>query len=211
MSIRGWASLVIVGLGFVGTTLASGAPVQWAIADGGNGHYYDRVDFITHAQTWLDSKTAAEALIYSGEPGYLATLTSAAENAFVYSQLLAGSPTLQYFIGGSQPAGSAEPAGGWTWITGEAWGFTRWYAQFQPDNNAYYNGENALSIYSGTTAQSSYWNDCPDDRTDAPLGWEPLGGYVVEYVPEPATCALLAVGGLALLRRGRTSPRGRTA
>lgn len=54
--------------------------------------------------------------------GHLATITSAAENQFVSS---IGDLRL-YWLGGYQPPGSQEPAGGWTWITGEPFAFNNW-------------------------------------------------------------------------------------
>jgi hypothetical protein len=54
-------------------------PVQWSVADGGNGHYYEVVS-VPESIIWSDAKIAAEA---SG--GYLATITSSQENEFVFN------------------------------------------------------------------------------------------------------------------------------
>ncbi len=85
----------------------------------------------------------------------MATLTSKAENDFVYG--LVSSP--QYFyrgemgalLGGYQPPGSAEPGGGWTWVTGEPWNFENW-AGGQPDNGG--QPEDGLHFWRGNA-----WND----------------------------------------------------
>ena len=61
---------------FAGTAIAD--PVEWPIASGGNGHLYEAI--LTDPVTWDDTQTAAEAA-----GGYLATITSPEENAFVFS------------------------------------------------------------------------------------------------------------------------------
>ena len=63
-----------------------------------------------------------------------ATITSQAENDFVYS--LFGTNDAAWgnngggddgpWFGGVQPDGSVEPDGGWTWVTGEPWTYTSW-------------------------------------------------------------------------------------
>ena len=58
--------------------------VQWAVADGGNDHFYQGVCACTVCDgsdgiTWTDAKAAAEV-----KSGYLATITSSAENDFAF-------------------------------------------------------------------------------------------------------------------------------
>ena len=87
-----------------------GAPVQWRVEDGGNGHWYRRVD---HALAWQAAKLESEAL-----GGHLVTVTSSAEWQFLKSTL----PVAECWAGASQAPsnpGYAEPAGGWVWVTGE--------------------------------------------------------------------------------------------
>jgi hypothetical protein len=48
-------------------------------------HYYEYVD--AHGITWDDARTAASARSYYGRQGYLATITSAEENAFAAAKL----------------------------------------------------------------------------------------------------------------------------
>ena len=101
--------------------------VRWETSAGGNGHWYEAVRN-TNAANWTQVNELARA-----EGGYLATITSPAENDFVFS--LVNFP--EFFqgiggngagpaIGGLQPDGSPEPGGGWSWVTGEAWGYTNW-------------------------------------------------------------------------------------
>jgi len=110
--------------------------VEWPISAGGNGHYYEAV-LVPGGFTWYDAYAAAEA-----KGGYLATITSEAENEFVYN-LVAGDDRYWYYdsygntqgpwLGGYQPEGSSEPDGGWAWVNGEVFEYKDW-AGGQPDN-----------------------------------------------------------------------------
>src|SRR4029077_7988649 len=85
---------------------------QWL----GNGHWCKA--FPATNITWNQASAAA-----SNECGYLATITSSNENAFVFNLIFApgffttngSGPAL----GGYQPVNSVEPAVNWRWITGE--------------------------------------------------------------------------------------------
>jgi hypothetical protein len=170
---------------------ASAAPVQWPVSSGGNGHSYE---FISNPSiSWTDANVAASELTYAGVPGYLMTVTSAAENAFVSAQF--GGTTdsaLPGWIGGYQDTSApdySEPAGGWRWVTGESWSYTNWYTPIpQPDN---YNGnQNYLRVL-----ENFGWDDLQNDRGGVPNFY----GYYVEFsTPEPGALALLAVGGISL-------------
>src|SRR5437016_580806 len=92
--------------------------VAWPVAAGGNGHIYEAVA-VSGSIGWPQASAAAVAA-----GGYLATVTSPSENAFVFS--LINHPAFWVpnsnhgpWLGGQQKPGSAEPAGGWTWVTGE--------------------------------------------------------------------------------------------
>lgn len=108
--------------------------VLWRTEDGGNGHYYAR---ISEPLNWIAAKVRAEKL-----GGHLATITSEAENAFVAGVANAG-PVAPCHCGGLKLNGT------WTWITGEPWGFTNWYAG-EPNNQG--GQENWLIFYSSTGA-----------------------------------------------------------
>ena len=59
---------------------AQGAPVQWNSGAGANGHWYD---IVFSALTWGQAEAAAAGMTNLGQAGYLATVTSAEEQAFL--------------------------------------------------------------------------------------------------------------------------------
>jgi hypothetical protein len=161
-------------------TTSNATPIQWSSAQGGNDHCYEA---FTTLLTWYDAETIAEASVFLGCHGYLATITSQGETNFVSSNFPA-----YCWLGGFQPPGSPEPDGGWQWVTDESWGpYTNW-AGGEPSNS---DGEDGLIIW-----PSGIWNDGHRESL--------CGGYIVEYpVPEPTTLFLLGLGGLTLLRKRR--------
>ena len=144
--------------------LAHGSPapgaVQWRVEDGGNGHWYwsDRV-----SRTWSNAKIAAEL-----QNAHLATSTSSAENEFLRT-VIAQFNLDRPWIGGFQDTSSpdfTEPAGGWRWVTGETWNYTRW-ASIEPNNQG--GGENWLHFGDN----SGLWNDLPaSSQWTSIMEWE---------------------------------------
>ncbi len=172
--------VLILGYGSV----SQATVIQWEISAQGNGHYYEVVNT---QMFWTDANSAAEGSTYFGQPGYLATITSQAEQDFIIDNVISA-PT-SYWLGGYQDRSApdyGEPSDGWQWITGESWQYTNW-ASNQPDNDL--NEEDYLQIYS---EEYPYWNDI-QNTANCP--------YIVEYAPEPATIVLFALGGLFLRRR----------
>jgi hypothetical protein len=101
---------------------------------------------------WNQAKSDAESKMYRGVHGYLASINSQAENTFITSTFApeaALGPMVFVWVGGYQSPGSAEPAGGWSWISGEPWIYSNWSPR-EPDN-AYGCGscrpENQLGLY----------------------------------------------------------------
>ena len=133
--------------GIAGSAVAKDA-VQWRVEDGGNGHWY-RLDPTIRLQP--AARVVAEA---SG--GHLATVTSAAEQAFV--RALCSNCT---WLGGEQSGGSCEPGCGWNWSTGEEWSYTAW-RKGEPNNSV---GEYFLAL-EGQTVDGG-WNDGPPYATCA--------------------------------------------
>ena len=158
---------------------------QWPASAGGNDHFYQGVCAPARI-TWDAAKVAAEAA-----GGHLVTQTSSAENDFVFG--LIDSPGFWDFYNGCsigpwiglfQPDGSPEPAGGWSWVTGEAFVFSNWVVG-EPNNQGGH--ENVASFWGesgcpGTGVRTAKWNDGNYDHA-------PLGGalsYVVEWEENPS-------------------------
>ncbi|MFM7259919.1 MAG: hypothetical protein ACKO3W_04880, partial [bacterium] len=95
------------------------ASVQWSTADGGNGHWYQRISTDTEI-TWTEADAAARAV-----GGHLVTITSPAEAAWIQSRLIDGHPLCPslegeahaIWLGLRQEVAAAEeidPAAGWS-------------------------------------------------------------------------------------------------
>ena len=153
---------------------AAGAQTMWSV----NRHTYQVVD---DAVDYMEAAAAAEAA-----GGYLATMTSAAENAWLTSTFGVDALNIHWF-GGYQLEGSSEPDGGWRWVTGEPWSYTNW-RDGEPNDS---DGEEVLSFEPNTSSDGATWNDSDADNT--------LRGYVIEWdgpsvpVLDPRGLAALAV------------------
>ncbi len=140
-------------------------PVQWRVEDGGNGHWYQ----VRQAGLvgWSRSRQLAEQ---SG--GYLATLTTARESAFVASLITTNRGVN---LGGYQDTSAPdfdEPGGGWRWVTGEPWTYTNWLVG-EPNNEGA--NENCLMF-----AQTNAWGDKWADQSELCPPCEPHY-YVIEW------------------------------
>ena len=151
-------------LGAQSVAFAQSPRIQWKATDGGNNHYYE-VPVPIDRLSWDAAKQAAEA-----KGGYLATITSQAENDFIKGLL----PTGNWFnwIGGTKlyPDGSV---GEWRWITGEPWSYTNW----SPGNPNYPSFEHVAQIYGFAAELPGTWND----STKTSDGGGGLFSYVIEY------------------------------
>jgi hypothetical protein len=110
---------------------AVNTPIAWDSGEGNNGHVYELV----LEDAYLSWDEAQSRAVDRG--GYLTSLTSSFENGFVTDQLVAPSynvitaPANGFgpWIGGYQDTSAgdySEPAGGWRWVSGEAWDWTNW-------------------------------------------------------------------------------------
>ncbi|MCO5297795.1 MAG: PEP-CTERM sorting domain-containing protein [Fimbriimonadaceae bacterium] len=172
--------------------------VQWSSGVGGNDHWYQVVLIAGNDNSWSEARTQAQGLAAGSD---LATLTSAAENDFVFN--LANN--LVYW--GNDAAGNSQgpylggyeiTEGNWAWVTGETWSYTNW-AGGEPNNSG--GSENWLQFFGhGLNNPYGTWNDISNG-----IGG-PQKSYVAETalapVPEPATLAL-AASALVLARRRR--------
>lgn len=190
-------------------TVSRGAILEWPVSSGGNGHFYTYVNTRT---SWDQAETMAASMFHSGAQGYLATITSAAENNFIINNF-----NLMGFLGGSDAAVEGE----WRWVTGPEAGLLFFVGEY-PDPNRHtiifsdwgsnepndfdnrpfgfpYAGEDYLQFDPRVGGE---WNDVPGAPYNSP-------GFYVEFgpaVPEPASVLLLVEGGLIgvlLVRRKR--------
>ena len=178
---------------------ANAVPVKWSSAVGGNDHYYELIT-ATQYDTIGGAIAAAASNSFMGMTGYLATITSAAEQSFLNASVNPNGA--QVWLGGSD----ATAEGAWEWITGPeagtAFGYTNWDGG-EPNNCC--GGEDGLmGWWLGDT--SGAWNDLDDNDINGHTG-----GILVEYsakpsvVPLPAGAGLLltALAGFGLARRRR--------
>jgi hypothetical protein len=167
-----------------------------------------RAVVVPEGLTWEEASQRAEA-----DGGHLVTIASAEENSLVHG-LIAENPdiwvnvdvavmsdgeesslqvSLGPWIGLYQPPGSPEPAGGWTWVTGEAMDYSNWSMQpdvDEPEPNDMGGVEHFGHFFgTGLDNRANGWNDMPNDPwvEFAEAGVEFVGevqsprGYVVEF------------------------------
>jgi len=158
------------------------------------GHYYDFVVFNSQGEkSWTISKAEAES-----KGGYLVTVTTAAEQAFLESL---GMPSGSWWAGGSDAA--AE--GTWRWETGPETGTQFWQGFSNGNTTAPFFYANWLAGEPNSTNEDYLaWN-----RNSGGAGWNDVSagnsvirGYLVEFntnpVPEPSTL-LVAVMAMSCL------------
>jgi hypothetical protein len=148
-----------------------------------NGHYYRAVVLESEADypTWSQARLLAESSYLRGVPGYLATVTSKAENDFLIATVgPLRSPRGDMWIGGSD----SEVDGEWRWVTGPETGMLFW-----------------KGLADGTALGFADWatnspNDAFGPATESRLGWVEDGwndlpdtsfrpGYIIEYSDVP--------------------------
>lgn len=150
-------------------------------------HFYE---YVSGSTSWTNSKTSAENRSYFGRAGYLATMSSEAENNFVWKLMSSDA-----WFGASDEVGVVNAAKGttayasqaaveqkWHWVTGPEKGtqfsngstaVTGQYAKWaggEPNNAG---GEHYGQFYSSNSGQ---WNDLPNTS---------LPGYICEYGDMP--------------------------
>ncbi len=149
------------------------------VYDPTNGHLYEYVTS-DGLQTWTNARTLAHGRTVGGATGYLATITSSDENAFVSARLTGA---------GWMGASDAAVEGDWKWVEGPETGTSFWSgkaANATPAGFAvggqYGNWNTGEPNDSGgnedcgqfLSGGSGRWNDLPCTVTT-------LAGYVVEY------------------------------
>jgi hypothetical protein len=154
-------------------------------------HFYE---YVSSSGSWTTAKTSASNRSYFGRAGYLATMSSEAENNFIWKLMSSDG-----WFGGSDDvtevniakgttafASQAAVEGKWHWVTGPEKGtqfsngntpsttvisgqYHKW-ASGEPNNAG---SENFAQFYS---ANSGQWNDLPNTN---------LPGYICEYGDMP--------------------------
>lgn len=184
---------------FALASTAFATSIEWSVNAGGNGHWYEAFS----APLGITWEAARDEAVLRG--GYLATLTSQAENDFVF-QAVANDPSLWFagtfgpWLGGLQPAGTPKPASNWQWVTGEVWSYTNWGIGEPNDafgalDETYLHFDNFVN----DPIPGSLWNDYRNDTES------PIIAYIVEY-PVPAPSVALSLGtfaGMLASRRRR--------
>jgi hypothetical protein len=156
-------SSIVPTLVLVGTVHAQ--PVQWTVAEGGNGHWYMGVnDFAT----WSTASSNAQQ-----QGGYLATCTTVEENTFVQAVRDADTTLGGAWIGLVQLPEGSEPNGGWQWVTGEPLNWTNWTAG-QPNNSA---NNGAEADYGEMCCDSDGWGDWANGQAIP---------YIIEWDHDPS-------------------------
>jgi hypothetical protein len=151
-----WAAMAFLALGLSagGARPAQGTTISGVVYNPTNGHYYK---WVNTSGTWGTAKAGA-----AGLGGYLASVTSAAEQSFVTTSVAPSSTA--FWIGGTDE----QTEGTWLWVNGDAWGYTNWNGG-EPNNSG---NEDYLMMNTNGT-----WND-----------WNASGanpGYVVEWNVNP--------------------------
>lgn len=146
--------------------------IQWALNDGGNGHFYEVVNANANI-TWEDAQKAAAV---RGDSWHLVTITSAAENAFV-ENLIAGKSDFFNCCQTSSLAGriasgpwlgatsTTNTSRDWKWVTGETFVFADW-GPFEPFGNG-----NHISCAEFGNSRQLAWNDIPSGHPLSPQSY----------------------------------------
>ena len=185
------------------------APTQWPA----NGNYYDLILSTSGslAPSWSDASAAAAESIHEGVNGHLATITSAAENDFVFGLVpstFSVTPTAGWANWRGAWFGGKDPDG---WLVGpeagDAFSYTNWTGE-EPNNEGY--------AYMRIDAGDGLWYDDSVAQDGVLTNWgqgvpdslhDPVIGYFVEYestpVPVPASILLLGSGLAGLIGFGR--------
>ncbi|MCB1920716.1 MAG: DUF4214 domain-containing protein [Candidatus Competibacteraceae bacterium] len=189
-------------------SLVRGTPQPFTRPEGGT-HWYEAVYLPNGGLNWLQARALAEEA-----GGYLATITSSAEGEYIFS--LIDDPKYWYqwdsthnyvmsgpFLGGYQPGQSAEPSGGWRWVSGEAFAYTHWCrdgieGDQDPRNNNQPNdasGGQDVIAFGEVNIPVSYWGDFPhsvgglDDKGSDTKVY----GFIIEYDANPLPTYALTV------------------
>ncbi len=179
--------------------------------------YTNQDIYIVSPGSWTEIESYAQTL-----GGHLITVHSAAENAFIVTDVLkdwtsVGGPDLSatpVWIGLYNPtpgSGSgSDHATGFVWADGSSSTYRNW----EPGEPNNFLGEDYAALNwhfaAGLSGTPGTWNDTPVDGTSGTYAAAdgPYYGIITVGVPEPSSCVLLMIGGagLGLIRRRRPRP-----
>ena len=169
--------------------------------------YSIRVEFFSYISSpgisWMDAQTFASSLSYNGASGYLAVITSSAENSFLTSNFTISSTSFE----GAWLGGQCNASNACFWETGPLAG--QQFSQGQTSVNGAYvnfggiepnNPPSAIYLnigYSGYAGiANGQWADALGGVTTN--GFDPVQGYLVEFSVAPcARCAFAVPGPVA--------------
>lgn len=130
--------------------------VQWSESEGGNGHVYGVMPVEVN---WLQARDSAMSFVVMDDTGYLATVTSAAENIFIRDNVIHDIENTS-IIDGLWVGGFDADYDDWVWITGETWAYTNW-ASGEPNNLGLELGVLMWGPDAGGHGDPGEWNDSP--------------------------------------------------
>ena len=110
MKIQTTAAAALLGAAASAFQAQAGDAVQWRVADGGNGHWYQR----TEANCWSEADSAARA-----QGCHLASVLTEGEAQFCTQFVLSESDGITVAIGGFRTS-TSDLYLGWRWTTDEA-------------------------------------------------------------------------------------------
>jgi hypothetical protein len=160
-----------------------GPVVEWPMSAGGNGHFFQAIE-TPNGVTWDDAQS------YAGlRGGYLATITSAAENQFVFKLIddskywILNAPYNEHnlgpWLGGHRlpVPGPVIPDQNWVWANnGRPMTYTNW-APTEPDNSSSGTEDRLQFMSYIPTERQPTWNDVGNDYK--------LRGLVIEFDAAP--------------------------
>jgi parallel beta-helix repeat protein len=150
---------------------------HWPVQDGGNGHYYAVLSYMS----WDAAERTAQAM-----GGHLASITSAGEQSFIRANILGDDA----FLNGALWIGLNDilQEGAFAWTSGEPVVYTNWH----PDeiNGDGGDAQNAVMINArrDTPAERGTWSD-------APRSWVMLALAEFPTQPDPADLAAVSAQG----------------
>ncbi len=174
----------------------------------GDTHYYEVVLVNSMNISWVQAAILAQA-----EGGYLASLTSPEENAFVFGLVDDDkyfwefpddyTPDSHYrikigpFLGGVRVSDTEDSLAGWQWLSGEPWDYSNWAQNIDdgvtdrdPRNNTQPNGAGRQNVmgFGELNVPVPTWGDYWDTVAQYGERGMPSGynrGFVIEYDAQP--------------------------